>query len=128
MMVSDFGRTPRYNDGQGKDHHPISSWMFWGAGIKGNRGFGASTHEHDALPVDPQTGKEKQGGVIITPGLIHKELRKFFDVDDKEVSARFPSPRATQAVGSARTGPRRGLPSHLVRASRSARRSRAIAP
>ena len=39
---SDFGRTPAYNAGNGKDHWNITSMMFIGPGITGNRVVGGT--------------------------------------------------------------------------------------
>ena len=40
MVGSDFGRTPGYNDGNGKDHWSITSVLLMGKGVRGNRVIG----------------------------------------------------------------------------------------
>lgn len=42
VMGSDFGRSPGYNSGQGKDHWSVTSMMMIGDGIAGNRVIGAT--------------------------------------------------------------------------------------
>ena len=53
VIGSDFGRTPKYNAGNGKDHWPITSMMMMGAGIRGNRVIGATDEERRPVTVDP---------------------------------------------------------------------------
>ncbi|WP_437805254.1 DUF1501 domain-containing protein [Sorangium sp. So ce1078] len=90
VVGSDFGRTPGYNDGNGKDHWNITSMMMVGAGIPGNRVIGATDERHNPLEVDPVTLEPKQGGVRITPGHVHKALRKLAGIADDPLVQRFP--------------------------------------
>lgn len=55
MIGSDFGRTPYYNQGNGKDHWNITSMMFMGAGVPGGHLVGASDASFKAKTVDPFT-------------------------------------------------------------------------
>jgi hypothetical protein len=55
VMGSDFGRTPGYNNGNGKDHWPISSMMMMGPGIPGNRVIGGTDERHNLFLIDPVT-------------------------------------------------------------------------
>lgn len=91
-MASDFGRTPGYNEQQGKDHWAVGSMMFMGAGIPGNRVIGASTDGHKPLNVDPGSlavvGDE--GGVALEPAHIHRALRRLAGFADHELAASFP--------------------------------------
>lgn len=86
MVGSDFGRTPGYNDGNGKDHWPITSLMFIGHGVPGGRLIGATTERHDPLNVVPGSFEavdvETPGSVRITPSHIHHELRRMAGIDD----------------------------------------------
>ncbi len=91
MMGSDFGRTPGYNDGNGKDHWPITSVMLMGAGIKGNRVVGASDERHNALGVNPSTlAVDDANGIHIEPKHIHANLRQVLGITDAEMSRMFP--------------------------------------
>ena len=88
VMGSDFGRTPRYNGGNGKDHWPISSMMMMGPGIEGNRVIGATDEKHGALLIDPETlavtGKPGEAeGVKLTIGHVHRAIRRFAGVPEE---------------------------------------------
>ena len=89
VVGSDFGRTPRYNNGNGKDHWPITSMMMMGAGIRGNRVIGASSFEHDALKVNPATLASDTNGINITPAHIHKALRKLAGIDNEQLITQY---------------------------------------
>ncbi len=90
FVGSDFGRTPGYNDGNGKDHWPISSAMLMGKGIPGNRVIGASDERHGALTVNPSNLSVDSNGIYIEPHHIHNDLRKIAGISDHEVSRQFP--------------------------------------
>lgn len=99
MVGSDFGRTPGYNDGNGKDHWPITSVLFMGAGVRGGRLIGATTERHGALNVMPDSldpvPTNTSGSVRITPSHIHRELRRLAGIDesfDREFPLKVPTP------------------------------------
>jgi hypothetical protein len=76
LIASDFGRTPFYNDGNGKDHWNVTSMMAMGASIRGNRVVGSTDAHVEALPINPQTLEYDPNGVILTPEHIHVALRE----------------------------------------------------
>ncbi|HET6582686.1 MAG TPA: DUF1501 domain-containing protein [Nannocystaceae bacterium] len=88
---SDFGRTPYYNGGMGKDHWSTTSMLFLGAGIPGNRVVGSTDEEHNAIGVtgslDPDTSS---GARKIHPADIHYALRRVANLHDGELAAMFP--------------------------------------
>lgn len=90
MVNSDFGRTPRYNEGMGKDHWSITSLFFMGAGVRGNRVIGATDDGVHALPVHPETLELDPNGVKIEPAHVHASLRARFGVSDHPLSAHYP--------------------------------------
>jgi hypothetical protein len=90
MVGSDFGRTPGYNDTDGKDHWAITSVMAMGKGIKGGRVVGATTDRHDTLSVDPATLKVSDKGIHIEPKHIHQELRRLAGIDGDELMQFYP--------------------------------------
>ncbi|MCA9411417.1 MAG: DUF1501 domain-containing protein [Candidatus Omnitrophica bacterium] len=55
-LMSEFGRTPRLNGGNGKDHWPVTSMMFVGAGINGGKVFGGTDERQNYRNVDYSTG------------------------------------------------------------------------
>ncbi|MGK4004187.1 DUF1501 domain-containing protein [Sorangium sp. So ce1036] len=90
VVGSDFGRTPGYNQGNGKDHWNISSMMLAGAGIPGNRVIGVTDERHNPIALDPATLEPREGGIRIKPGHIHKALRKLAGIAEDPLVQRFP--------------------------------------
>ena len=90
VMGSDFGRTPSYNSGNGKDHWSITSMMMMGKGIEGNRVFGSTDDYHRPFTVDPVTLQDDVGGIRITPPHIHKALRNLAGIDTLDVAKNYP--------------------------------------
>ncbi len=92
---SDFGRTPAYNMGNGKDHWSISSMLMFGAvngkKIVGNRVVGATNDRHSPFGVDPATLEVREtGGVRITPGHINRAIRRMAGILESDVSKKYP--------------------------------------
>lgn len=90
LAGSDFGRTPGYNDTDGKDHWAISSVMMFGKGIGGDKVIGATTERHDALNWDPKTLKQSDSGIHIEPKHLHANLRKLAGIDGHELMRQYP--------------------------------------
>ena len=94
VMGSDFGRTPGYNNGNGKDHWPISSMMMMGPDIPGNRVIGGTDDRHNLYLVDPvtlePTGRpDEADGVRLGIADVHRALRDLAGVPD-DLKASFP--------------------------------------
>lgn len=89
---SDFGRTPGYNEGQGKDHWPITSMMFMGSGVPGNTVIGQSTDRHQAVGMNLDTLQVDNSPEAphIEPGHICQAIRQLAGVDQSELAAMFP--------------------------------------
>jgi hypothetical protein len=91
IIQSEMGRTPNYNNGNGKDHWSISSIMFLGPGIGGNRLIGATDEKQQLVPIDSQTLKiDPGGGIRVRPEHIHQSLREFASIENHPLSQRFP--------------------------------------
>ena len=91
IIQSEMGRTPNYNNGNGKDHWSISSIMFLGPGIVGNRLLGATDEKQQLVPIDPHTLKlDPVGGIRVRPEHIHQSLREFASIENHPLSQRFP--------------------------------------
>lgn len=91
VVGSDFGRGPTYNsnnDNAGKDHWPVTSMIVAGPNIPGNRVVGATDGGLQALPVDKGTLTPANGGVTLTPEIVHTALRAVAGVADAE--SKFP--------------------------------------
>ena len=89
VIGSEFGRTPGYNSGNGKDHWSVSSMMFMGKGITGGRVVGASTHRHDALKVNPTTLAVDENGINITYAHINKAMRKLAKIENNQLLTQY---------------------------------------
>lgn len=81
VIGSDFGRTPYYNKGNGKDHWNVTSMILSGPSIVGGRVIGASDAGFKPMKVDPaDTSKVLEdsdpAGVRIEPSHVHRELRR----------------------------------------------------
>lgn len=91
IVQSEMGRTPNYNNGNGKDHWSIGSIMFLGRGIRGNRMLGATDGGQFHVPLNPRTlATDRQNGVRVRPEHIHQALRELSGISDHAFSRRFP--------------------------------------
>ena len=82
VVGTDFGRTNFYNDGNGKDHWPIGSYMLMEQGAPwGDRVVGLTDELHFAKPLDPETLKADPAGIIMTPSHVHKAIREYLDLE-----------------------------------------------
>jgi uncharacterized protein (DUF1501 family) len=65
VCYSEFSRTPKLNSAAGKDHWPVTSALVVGAGIKGGRGYGASSAAVEAETVNFSTGDRSATGMTL---------------------------------------------------------------
>lgn len=91
VIQSEMGRRPRYNNGDGKDHWSIGSVMFLGAGINGNRVFGATDEKQFLVPINAMTlALDPETGIRVRPEHIHMALRELAGIEDHPASKQFP--------------------------------------
>ncbi|MEE9386179.1 MAG: DUF1501 domain-containing protein [Nannocystaceae bacterium] len=90
VMGSDFGRTPGYNDGQGKDHWSIGSYMLMGDGIVGNRVIGATTAGQEPRTIHPGSLSLDDDGIRIDPSHVHAALRELAGVHGSDLATEWP--------------------------------------
>lgn len=92
FITSDFGRTPYYNDGAGKDHWPIGSAILMQRNAAWtNRVLGVTDAGHNALPLDPLTLQpDLQDGVVLQPKHLQATLRRLAGIESHAYSQRFP--------------------------------------
>ena len=82
VIGSDFSRTNFYNDGNGKDHWPIGSYMVMEQGAPwGDRVVGLTDELHFAKPINVDTLQEDTKGLIMTPAHVHKALREYLSLE-----------------------------------------------
>ena len=89
---SDFGRTPGYNDGNGKDHWPITSQFFMGPGVPGNTVIGSSDERHGGIGLNYDSLQSDPSAENLRPGHIVSSIRVLAGLGESEISARFPLP------------------------------------
>ena len=91
VVQSEMGRTPTYNQGNGKDHWSIGSILFLGRGIRGNRVLGATDGGQFQVPLDPATLQcDQHKGVRVRPEHVHQALREFAGIADHPHCNKFP--------------------------------------
>jgi uncharacterized protein (DUF1501 family) len=82
VVGSDFSRTNFYNDGNGKDHWPIGSYMVMEQGAPwGNRMVGLTDELHFAKPISAETLQADANGIIMTPAHVHKAIQEYLELD-----------------------------------------------
>lgn len=89
VVGSDFGRTPMYNPGQGKDHWSVSSMLMLSPHIKGNRVLGATDDTFRYKKID-LASFAVDGPSVLKMGHIHKWLRQFAGIDEHPLVRRYP--------------------------------------
>lgn len=93
ILGSDFGRTPYYNAGNGKDHWNIGSLVVMEKNVHfTNRVIGATDGAQNAYKINPLTLQrdDNSSGTIILPKHIHKAFRKYLGIDNTPLTELFP--------------------------------------
>jgi uncharacterized protein (DUF1501 family) len=90
IVGSDFGRTPYYNAGNGKDHWNITSMMFAGPKIPGDRVLGGTDATFTSIPVDPMSLQQSTSGQRITTTDVHLALRQIAGLSGGDLDTQFP--------------------------------------
>ena len=93
LVTSDFGRTPWYNDGNGKDHWPVNSAVIMSRNeLWTNRVVGLTDEGHGTLPLDATTLEQgdEASGVTLKPGHVQSVMRRIANVDTPEIDRAFP--------------------------------------
>ena len=93
VMGSDFARTNKYNNDQGKDHWPHTSMMVWGPSgmVSGNRVVGATDNNQRSLRVNPNTLALDPNGIELRPEYVHQSLRSLAGIaQNSGVTSNFP--------------------------------------
>ena len=85
LVGSDFGRTPWYNDNNGKDHWSITSFLAMGPGIQGGRVIGGTDDYQAPYAVDPSSMSLSNSGTRIHPAHIHSALRQLAGINQHPI-------------------------------------------
>lgn len=90
VVGSDFGRTPRYNEAQGKDHWSVGSVLLLDPSgrVPGNRVLGGTNEvgEYERVDANGNVG----GNVTIKNASIHSWMRRHVGIEDNDVVKLFP--------------------------------------
>jgi len=92
-LASDFGRTPFYNPGGGKDHWPIGSAIIIKPGNTwGNRVVGATDETHSALNINAATLQidNSNAGLRLQPKHLQQAVRQLAGIDQSSVAQQYP--------------------------------------
>ncbi|MGH7895746.1 MAG: DUF1501 domain-containing protein [Candidatus Binatia bacterium] len=65
VVCSEFGRTPELNTDNGKDHHPWTSMLLVGKGVKGGTTLGMTDSTQEGVKVNFSTGAPDNGGLVL---------------------------------------------------------------
>lgn len=68
VVYSDFGRTPKVNARNGRDHWPFGGALMIGGGIDGGRFVGATDDDLRGLNINASTGLVDSSGISLKPG------------------------------------------------------------
>lgn len=89
IVGSDFGRTPWYNDGNGKDHHNVCSYMLFGADVAGGTQINATNALVETRLVNPNL-TVNPNGLLMTASHLHLAIRQKAGLMQNETAMKFP--------------------------------------
>lgn len=90
VVGSDFGRTPGYNENNGKDHWSVGSMLLMGPGIQGGRVIGGSTERHRPLTINPNTLELDEAGIRLKPAHVHRAIHRMAGIEGIEALRMYP--------------------------------------
>ncbi len=82
LVTSDFGRTPKYNTGDGKDHWNVTSVLVSGPQIRGGRVVGKTDDFSYKIVETPVHIHDLQATILHCLGLDHERLTYRFQGRD----------------------------------------------
>ena len=88
VVTSEFGRTPKINQNQGRDHYPVFSAALFGGGIRGGIKYGATTADGSGVDHDKVSPPDLNATIGYALGLpldqvIYSPSKRPFTVADK---------------------------------------------
>jgi uncharacterized protein (DUF1501 family) len=81
VVMSEMGRTPALNNGEGKDHWPYTSALVMGPGLTGGRVIGATDDFYYGERIDMESGEIDRNGQDLTVGNLGATLLAVAGVD-----------------------------------------------
>jgi hypothetical protein len=67
VLFSDFGRTPKVNSSNGRDHWPVGGSLMIGGNLDGGRAVGATDDMLRAVSINATTGAADASGIQLSP-------------------------------------------------------------
>ncbi len=88
VLTSEFGRTPKINQNQGRDHYPVFSVVVAGGGIKGGQKYGSTDKDGAQVAADKVTPQDLNATIGYALGLpldqvVYSPSKRPFTVADK---------------------------------------------
>lgn len=80
VVLSEMGRTPRYNTGAGRDHWPFSSVLLAGAGATGGE-IGGWDDNYFGRPIDLASGEPTETGAVLSMNVLGATLLAMAGLD-----------------------------------------------
>ena len=90
-VLSEMGRTPKYNSSSGKDHWPYTSAMLISKALQGGRVLGGSNDQLIGVPVDFVTGASNAEGKVLSADSFLAGILKGFSVDTNVFFPQIPT-------------------------------------
>jgi hypothetical protein len=95
ILGSDFGRTPWFNGGNGKDHWAVTSYVLLGMDVAGGTVVNATDALVGSRNVELSGGRlvptlTNNTGIRMTPAHLHRKLREAGNIQNHAFSQRFP--------------------------------------
>jgi len=92
VIGSDFGRTPFFNAGDGKDHWPIGSYIVMERNVPyTNQVIGETDGGHNALSINlDNLQRNNINGVFLKPAHVHSALRRYLGIESSASAQLFP--------------------------------------
>lgn len=84
VVMSEMGRTPKFNGSGGRDHWAYASQMIIGNGVRGNFVSGATDDDFLAKSIDLATGQPSASGTYLGTENVGAALLQFGGVDSQE--------------------------------------------
>lgn len=81
LFLSEMGRSPKLNFGDGKDHWPYTSALVVGGGIAGGQILGATNGRLEGQPIDLATGQASASGRVLSSASFLAGVLQSFGVD-----------------------------------------------
>ena len=81
VVMTELGRTPKFNGSMGRDHWPYASMLVGGSGVNGNALLGKTDEGLIGEPISLEDGQPSSSGLILGSEHVGTALLKLGNVD-----------------------------------------------